>query len=174
MVVAEAPSVTRSRTGPHIGGRFADWTDEASVSSLLEFVRNYYQTTPHFTDLMKCGFEKQAEKRRNKELTELRKEKCIKQFLLEEIRIIDPKVILCVGKEAFDALQKCQNECKVKKSITPVNLIHYSKQAGLPLTSDDKKKLIWPFQVGQVCKNKRLSELSFFKNKKTEENRKKS
>jgi hypothetical protein len=110
---------------------------------------------------MKCGVHKQTREDK-KAVFQIRTANCLEQFLLKEIQILEPEIILCVGKESHVALKQCQKSGRIKATIKLVPLIHYGKQAGLPLTSADKQNLIWPLQVGKLSREG-MSELSFFK-----------
>ena len=109
---------------------------------------------------MKYGVSKQTHEHKSC-VFKVRSENCVKQFLLKEIKIVDPRVILCVGASSFTKLQKHQQDGEINDSIKLINLIHYGKQAGLQLTAEDEENFIWPFQVGMIGKEK-MGELSFF------------
>jgi uracil-DNA glycosylase len=160
MVVAEAPSA-KGGPGPHIGGYVKDWTNEESVNALFRFIGNCFHTVPHFTDLMKCGLRRQTKEKKG-EMFKSRIRNCIEQFLLKEISIINPESILCVGKTSFDALEREQEEGRINRSIKLFYLIHYGKQANLPLDNIDKEEIVWPYQVNKLPREK-IMELSFFK-----------
>ena len=149
MIVAEAPS-KRKKTGggPHVGGQFKD-RDGAALRSLLNFVRKYYNTTPHFTDLMKCGVAKQTKELKNAVFPQRRKN-CPTQFLLKEIQIIDPELILCLGRTSYDYLSNAKASRAISKNVKIINLIHYGSQANLPLNSKDKETIIWPLQLRKI------------------------
>lgn len=162
MIVAEAPSSTGGK-GPHIGGYIKDWEkeNETTVNSLFRYVRKFYNTIPYFTDLMKCGISRQSTEKKNKVFNK-RTKYCADKFLIKEIEIITPEVILCVGKRAFDAL----NNYKDKYNYELIQLIHYGRQANLPLTSEDKENIIWPLQSNKISKDeigKNISKLSFIR-----------
>jgi|GEM_PF-2803843 len=162
MIVGEAPSRRKKGgAGPHIGGQFKDWTDGEAVHSLLRFVKSHFGTIPYFTDVMKCGVASQTRAHKNA-VFEIRSRNCVKRFLLKEIEIIDPETILCLGKTSFIALKKAQESGAIKASIRLINLIHYGKQAGLPLTAKDKETILWPLQLGKVSVNS-ISNLSAIK-----------
>ena len=160
MIVAEAPSA-KGGIGPHIGGLVKNWTHEKSVNSLFTFVQKYFNTIPYFTDLMKCGVSRQTKEKKSL-VFKARIKNCLTHYLLKEIKIIKPEIILCVGNLSFSALKDCRNRGLINDSTKLVKLIHYGRQAGLPLSPDDKKNLIWPIQVGKVSKD-RLRDLSYFK-----------
>ncbi len=162
MIVAEAPSA-KGGIGPHIGGLAENWTHEKSVNSLFTFVQKYFDTIPYFTDLMKCGVSRQTKEKKSL-VFKTRIRNCLKHFLLREIKIIDPEIILCVGNLSYRALKDCKNRGLIKDLTKLIKLIHYGRQAGLPLSPNDKNNLIWPIQVGKISKD-RLCELSYFKDK---------
>ncbi len=158
MIVAEAPS-SKGGTGPHIAGLVENWNDEETVNSLFRFVRAHFNTIPYFTDLMKCGVERQT--KNAKRIFKKRIANCVSVFLLKEIRLIKPKIILCVGVESYNALIHAKEIGKIDGTIELVKLIHYGKQANLPLTSSDKENIIWPFQVGKINTDK-IKDIEFF------------
>jgi uracil-DNA glycosylase family 4 len=159
MLVGEAPSTTDG-VGPHLGGLFADW-DPWKFRDLFARELGYM---PYFTDLVKCG----PENARNKNVIRRRAKYCGKKFLIEEIRIINPDLIYCVGRESYSWLRVYHEEHglvnKNGKRIELQQIIHYSKQAGLPLTIADKE-MIWRWQLG-LDKNLSLSSLSFFQSQR--------
>jgi len=153
MIVGEAPSRRKKvGAGPHIGGQFKDWTEGVALQSLLRFAKTHFNTVPHFTDVMKCGVASQT-RAHKKAVFETRTRHCSQRFLFREIEIIDPETILCLGRTSFDTLKKAQQNGSVKPSIKLVNLIHYGKQAGLPLTAEDKETILWPLQLGKISVN---------------------
>jgi uracil-DNA glycosylase len=165
MIVAEAPS-KRKGTGSKVivGGQAKDWIDrpgERQISALFSFVREHFHTAPYFTDVVKCGVEKQdrGEKRRLMN----RIEQCTKRYLFGEIKVMEPEKILCVGKTSFDTLTKAQASGEVDKQIELKYLLHYGGQAGLTLTVEDKRTVIWPMQIGEKVSQEKLE--SLIKNK---------
>jgi uracil-DNA glycosylase len=162
MVVAEAPS-TAEGGGLHIGGLTRDWkeNEKGGVGDFLAFVKRRFRANPHFTDVMKCGVARQTRER--KRVFELREKNCVENYLLEEIRIVAPEVILCVGKTASRVLKELQNKRKISNSIKLVELLHYSAQANLPVTIKDKVNIIWPIQLGDG--GNRSADLSYLNRK---------
>jgi uracil-DNA glycosylase len=142
MVVGEAPSATGGLS-IHFGGLFGDWENNARspVVPLRDWVKDSdnYGTIPYFTDLAKCGSAKQQDKA---ELN-VRIPKCVKYLLTEEIEIIKPETILCVGNRAYDSVSTL--ELKGKPKV--FKLLHYSNQGTLPLSIEDKKQVIWKWQT---------------------------
>jgi uracil-DNA glycosylase family 4 len=163
MLVAEAPSVRKNNVGSYVGGMLKDVPGK-NLSSIRDFIKKHYNTTPYFTDLMKCGAEKQTREVKSR-IFEIRTENCVKHYLLKEIRIIKPKILICLGWRSFSKLKKVQNEKIIPKNIKVINLLHYGSQANLPLTSQDKLNYIWPVQIGKL-KDTNLRRLSFFRKHK--------
>jgi uracil-DNA glycosylase len=157
MIVAEAPSFHKKYgVGPHVGGRIDDWIKEndKDAGPLLSFVGKCFHTAPYFTDLMKCGLQKQSNSIKNAKFP-MRTKNCVVKYLIEEIRIIKPEVILCVGKRAYDELIKYKDQYNYKI----IKLLHYGKQANLQLTSADKENIIWPLQCNKISKDKAIKSL---------------
>jgi|SRR6267143_66254 len=152
MIVAEAPSKRKkSGGGPHIAGRFKDFAEKGALKSLLNFVIKYYHTTPYFTDLMKCGVAKQ-ERDLKKAVFPIRTKNCSTLFLLKEIAIINPELILCTGKTSYDFLSGAKRDGLLKNTKVReiINLLHYGNQAHLALNANDKETIIWPLQLGKI------------------------
>jgi len=160
MLVGEAPS-TSGGVGPHLGGLFKEW----DPWEFRDFFARELRYMPYFTDLVKCG----PENAKNKAVISRRAEYCGKKFLIEEIKIINPDIIYCVGRESYIWLRDYRDEHGLVKEdgkrIRLQQIIHYSKQAGLPLTIADKE-MIWRWQLGLATKQHipelSLSSLSFF------------
>jgi uracil-DNA glycosylase family 4 len=163
MLVGEAPS-TSGGVGPHLGGLFKQWDAWEFRDVFVE----KFRCMPYFTDLVKCG----PENAKNKSVVRRRAKYCGKKFLINEIRIINPDFIYCVGRESYSWLRDYRDEYGLVNSngkrIELQQIIHYSKQAGLPLTSADKE-MIWRWQLGLAKKDIRnlsLSSLSFFQSQR--------
>jgi uracil-DNA glycosylase family 4 len=162
MLVGEAPS-TSDGVGPHLGGLFVDWN--RNPLEFRDFFARELGYMPYFTDLVKCG----PENAKNKAVVSRRAKYCGKKFLIKEIKIIAPDVIYCVGRESYVWLKDYREEHGLVNSngkrIKLQQIIHYSKQAGLPLTIADKE-MIWRWQLGLATKQPipelSLSSLSFF------------
>jgi uracil-DNA glycosylase len=167
MIVAEAPSKLEG-VGPHIGGRFSDIDDIKKLSTspirvFKSFLKNKYHTVPYFTDLVKCGAD-------NKKLIRKRADNCFRRFLSREIQIIEPEIILCVGNLSQSFLRECKKDGKINRSIKLIPVMHYSRQALLPLSPADKGNIIWEWQTSSRSARKTLaqmplSKLSYFRNK---------
>ncbi len=163
MIVAEAPS-GEGGEGPHIGGLFElrERSKKSPLYILRQFVKENWGTIPYFTNLVKCGVAKQQ----HKEVLNTRATHCFEYFLAREIKIIQPKIILCIGSLSYSSLKKYQLHNEIDRSIRLIPLMHYSRQAQLPLSPSDKAKIIWKWQadisraqIGEMP----LSELSYFK-----------
>ncbi len=163
MIVAEAPS-SKGGLGPNITGQVKEWVNEESVNALFRFVKSYFNTVPYFTDLMKCGVAKQT--KQEKQIFKTRISQCLKHYLVEKIKIIKPEFVLCVGIESFNALTEAKRNKLIAEDVELIKLIHYGKQANLPLTSSDKENIIWPYQLKKISKDK-LLDLDFFNNNAT-------
>ena len=165
MLVAEAPSVKRKNVGAHVAGLFEN-TENKSLNSIRNFVEKYFNTTPYFTDLMKCGVRKQTREEKKK-IFGIRTEKCMKHYLLKEIKILQPEIILCLGYLAYTKLKEAKKNGKIDNHIKLRKLLHYGTQASWSLNAEDKLNYIWPLQLGKIPDAK-LSNLSYFKKLKNE------
>lgn len=104
--------------------------------------------SPYFTDVVKCGLPKQNANGRK--LLKMRAQYCVEHILVHEIEIIEPRIIACAGKTAFATIKALKAAGKVPASTTVIPFIHYSRQAQLPLTTEDKVNSVWPIQAGCV------------------------
>ena len=148
MIIAEAPSASGGSKA-YFGGNVETLFEKDQKSDTLQNIIRYIKAnnpSPYFTDVIKCGVPKQSNK---KTLNAKRRNNCIKEFLIEEIKIINPKVIFCVGNMAFNVIRKLIKEKKVSEKTKIIKLIHYSRQANLPLTDSDKNE-IWKIQSGDI------------------------
>jgi uracil-DNA glycosylase len=159
MIVAEAPS-KKGGLGPHISGLIGAFSQAEAVNGLLRFAKKYFNTVPYFTDLMKCGVREQT--KQAKHVFRDRTLNCVEHFLLKEIEIIKPHTILCVGASSFAAIKQCKETGQINKDIEIIKLIHYGRQANLPLTKEDKENIIWPLQLRKISAEK-IFELDFIK-----------
>jgi hypothetical protein len=161
MVVAEKPSGAGG-VGPRIGGRFADipkgrggLSRKDPLFDFRHFATTYcYGVTPYMTDLAKCGYrgtEPPGDELRT------RFKNCFKQFLVEEIRVVEPEKILCVGRVAYDYLVDRQKQGEISAGIELIWLTHYSRQAQLHLSPQEKVEL-WRWQASRG-KEKKLEEM---------------
>lgn len=163
MITGEAPSKTEG-LGIHFGGWFKDWENDpqSPVVPLRYWVEENYGTVPYFTDLAKCGLARQQDKAELK----VRIPKCVEYLLTKEIEIIKTRTILCVGNTAYDFVRKL----KLKEEPDVFKLLHWSNRGSLPLTIEDKKQIIWKWQVSSGSDKEKLvqlslSNLSFFRDK---------
>ncbi|MGD0795674.1 MAG: uracil-DNA glycosylase family protein [Dehalococcoidales bacterium] len=165
MAIGEAPSASEG-IGMHMGRRFVSWKDnsESPVVAFRDWAACRYGTVPYFTDLAKCGVANQQ----NKNVLKKRFKNCIKYILLEEIKIIKPKTILCIGNVSYHYMGKLVKELGMKTNL--VKLTHYSRQAQLPISIEDKMNIIWDWDISksdpskrEEIKKKLLSTLSHFK-----------
>lgn len=155
MIVAESPS-TKYDAGCFLGGNINSLLSgkDKNLKSLIRFIINYdkQKRQPYFTDTIKCGLEKTREK----EKLTLRNKNCTQKFLLKEIEIIQPKLIICLGSHSFETLNRYKDEGKISNEIELVKLHHYSNRASLTLTIEDKENIIWPIQFKMLSKKQAL------------------
>jgi uracil-DNA glycosylase len=159
MVIAEAPSLTAKRQagkkqgGVCVGGRFDDIKeDKASpLYRLRNFIKDTWNTTPYFTDMVKCGFANQ----RVKAKLEQRISNCSELLLFDEIKALNPNKIFCIGNRAKKLLDEHKD---MFKGIDVFKLIHYSGQGQLQLTIEDKVKFIWRIQ-SKILREEELNNL---------------
>ncbi len=168
MVVAEAPSTRKKGSeGPCVAPPFNKVKDSKSdLSVLAEFIDENFTGIPYFTDVLKCGISNQTSAHKKAKF-EKRFDKC-RGFLEREIEILDPEFIIAVGSYAREKLKIILTDMQ-RPNVEVINLLHYSRNAALPVTTDEKKDLIWPLQLqdwlDKPIKNKdRLSNLKYFKN----------
>jgi hypothetical protein len=153
MLVAESPS-TKLGKGAFIAGH-VDAIDpgDKTINKLIGTIKKYYGgITPYFTDVIKCGLERTA----LKEKLAARKKNCVEKFLIQEIKIMHPKKIVCVGKFSFDIVKTIQVQGKIDSKIEVVQITHYSQRGSLPLTIDDKAEIMWPIELGLISKEEAL------------------
>ena len=162
MVVAEAPS-TANGVGPNVVQLFSEVTKSPKNLNMLklrDFVQDYYNTTPHFTDLAKCGVVGKSPIPKN------RVDICTKHFLLNEIDILKPEYVICVGKRSEDFFKKLKEQQEISDSVKLRFLTHYSNQAQLHLTIEDKYGIVWKWQARLLSEEDFIGELpklSFFR-----------
>lgn len=171
MIVAEAPSIGRGTGGPYIVGRFDDIDERllgksSPIYAIKTFVKKNYNTVPYFTDLVKCGFANQSSSGKEKILKK-RALNCHNKILLREIQIIQPKIILCLGKQSHTLLKEYKSDKNISSSIKLFYLMHYSRRASLPLSPEDKSNIVWEWQIGSSSERRQimqeqLSKLSYF------------
>lgn len=153
MLVAESPS-TKLGKGAFIAGHVDTISpSDKTINKLISTIKKYYNgVTPYFTDVIKCGLEKTA----YKEKLAARKKNYVEKFLIQEIAIINPKKIVCVGKFSFDILKEIQAKGRIDSKIEVIQVTHYSQRASFPLTIDDKAEIMWPIELGLISKEEAL------------------
>lgn len=159
VIVAEAPS-NGDGGGIHIAGTTALLKSRRKGKGLLKLIKfveeNCGTRNPYFLDLMKCGLIEQDRKVK-KELFPIRINNCIKRYLIPELKIIDPDIIICAGKTSYDEIVKIKKSLNMNFEI--ILLHHYGSSASLSLSSDDKEKYIWDFQKNNPQKKLNLENL---------------
>jgi hypothetical protein len=172
MVIGEAPSVPNKSEGVKftIGGLFREIKPNKSSPLYLvkDFFSENYGCVPYFTDLFKCGFFKQDKKKEKtgKAIMNKRINNCFKTFLKNEIILIEPEQIFCLSKPVYDKLRQLVSKDSDLHQYQKIimKLIHYSTQANL-LLSKEEKKIIWAIQTGKGKTDFKLADLSYFKQK---------
>lgn len=135
----------------HFGGYTRDiqQNNKSDLFNFIDFINNSCLNKdkdifPYFTDVVKCGVKGSGVNK--KRLLALRANRCSQHILVSEIKIIKPKIIACVGKFAYGIVLKLQTSKAINKNIQVLFFTHYSRQAQLPLTAEDKKSALWPLQ----------------------------
>lgn len=173
MLIAEAPSNTLTN-GLIYPSTFKDFIKElkkrfnnSPLVNLYNFFEDNYSNDklPYFTDIIKCGVNKQTKE--EKKILNTRLNICFKYMLKEEIKILKPKKIFCIGKTSFDFLTKNNKDfTDILDGIEIIHLLHYGRQANLHLRDEDKRDIIWKYQAGlikQIDLGNYLCNLSYFK-----------
>lgn len=163
MIVGEAPS-NHDGSNIHIAGKFEDLNNLGNgFAELKQFFKDEFNEYPYFTDIVKCGLVKQKDSKR---ILIDRLDNCIQMFLLKEIEIMKPEKIFCQGNLAYNAIIELQENKKINKEIKIIKMLHYSRNANLPLNKEDKK-LIWQLQYGKYSQSEieefKISKLSFIR-----------
>jgi uracil-DNA glycosylase family 4 len=144
MVVAESPS-TGQGAGCWLGGLSQNAGSKKkndNIRRFFDFIKTQDQGRyPYFTDVVKCGLETTSVKAK----LAIRKQRCIDEFLEKEIRIIRPKVIVCLGRFAYTEVQPVAR--KVDPEIRIIPIMHYSNRASLTMSIEDKVGIIWPLEL---------------------------
>ncbi len=141
LIVAESPS----GKGITFAKMFEDVERKGKNKNLLE-LRDLIKTidnnnTPHFTDVVKCGVTGAIKKY---DLLNKRYNNC-KKYLLEEIMIIEPELIISVGWYAREKIKELIKENNIK--IKHCEILHFSDNGKMNITIVDKKDIIWPLQL---------------------------
>ncbi len=175
IIVAEAPSAgSKKGKGVHFS-RLLDEVVAVPPEKRKTWDRFYFAMKdtlgyyPHFTDAVKCGVSDQRRKDKNEILhrrftdPEIGEDRC-SYYLMEEIRIVNPSLVITVGWFAKQKIEEIKEKTGV--SFDHKNILHYSGQASLPVNMDDKIGIIWPHQLKEhLPKGASLpdvSKLSFF------------
>lgn len=150
MLVGEAPS-TRGGKGVITGGIYEQCEEEIrkepGLSALYDFVkRSFDHAVPYFTDAVKCGT---APGERKKVLA-ARADTCFNIFLRYEIQAFNPEIIICAGKISYDTIKEKNANDELISASNIVKILHYGRQAGLPLSAKEKRDIIWPIQIARA------------------------
>lgn len=169
MVVAESPS-TSAGFGCKVLEPFEEGFEDTptinpkngkpmtdNFKKLIKYLKSVNDSMyPYFTDAVKCGTSHTS----NKTKLTRRKDHCANTFLLEEIKILNPKLIICLGSFAREIVQKLQKSNKIDGSITVIQIAHFSNRASLTLSIDDKLNVIWPLQLNKLDYNAALAQIN--------------
>lgn len=177
MVVAEAPS-TSGGSGCKVLTPFEEGFEDKlfvnpktgkpkpdNFKKLIKFLKSINNNMyPYFTDAVKCGTNHTS----NKSKLTKRKTLCSETFLMAEINILKPKIIICLGSFAREIVEKLQNTNRINTDINIVQIAHFSNRASLTLSIDDKVEVIWPLQLKQLdyeSAQEKISKLTHLLNK---------
>jgi len=159
LVIGEAPSgedITNSQK----------WNATYDFGVVRDFLGKKYGMTPHFTDAVKCGFGsgKNIDKK-GKRSFKKRFQNC-KEYLKEEIDLIKPEKVFCMGKKSYENV--IQNvKYLFEKEMDVYYLTHYSKLTNLQIKIGDKEKIVWnaeiDYQLGKPAKID-LNDLEYYSN----------
>lgn len=147
MVVAESPSKGNG-AGCWLGGlsrNAGSGKKNDNIQRFFDFIKKQDQGRyPYFTDVVKCGLERTSVK----DKLAIRKQACLITYLEQEIRIMQPKVIICLGRFAYDEVKPVAE--RINPTIRVVPIMHYSNRASLTMDIMDKINVIWPLELGLV------------------------
>lgn len=148
LVVAEAPSTGTGR-GATVAPGFEHVSGADRLGSPLrtfsEFIRNTVGGIPYFTDAVKCGVGSVTGGAKQKLLSQ-RFEKC-SAYLAKEIEIISPCLVIAVGTFAYGGVCEIVEKMVGSKRPAVVKLLHYSRNASLPVSDQEKADIVWPLQL---------------------------
>jgi len=159
MVVAQSPSTSKG-VGHHAIQLFSEVTASkgSRIDKLRDFIKEHYNTVPHFTDLAKCGVVGRDEATLSERI-----DICTERFLFDEMDILKPKTVICVGNRSQEFFKKLRKDQFHGLPDQLVFLTHYSNQAQLPLSIDDKYDIVWKWQAGFLKDiSRELPKLSYF------------
>ena len=169
MLIAEAPSSSGGNglIYPRSINQFIDSTQVDPFINVLKFFKHYFQDKRlYFTDIAKCGLASQSDKKN----LNRRIQSCAEYMLLEEIRLLKPEGIYCIGKTSYEHLknnfEQKLNLLGYSFSSNVKKLLHFGRQANMPLNDADKESIIWKIQCGLIKLEEEpqiLSKLSFFR-----------
>lgn len=132
LIIGEAPSSSGDGEKTSIPFSNLPIKGKSPQYKIRDFiVEKYNGLVPFFTDSIKCGVVTQNEK---KLILDKRKDNCYRKFLLYEIKITYPDVIVIIDQSIFGKFKsskdKIQNDLLgigfIPKRIQIINLYHYS------------------------------------------------
>jgi hypothetical protein len=121
--------------------------------AFIDFIRNECLSPgkkpgpwPYFTNVMKCGLNPKPQRSKGKIIHKLRASYCVDHLLVDQIHIIQPRVIACVGAFAYDTITALIKAGKISPVVVK-NFLHYSGRAQAPTTIKDKRNVLLPIQA---------------------------
>jgi uracil-DNA glycosylase len=163
LVIGEAPSMsgsTRSMKSIFRGNYSPEYTqahineDTQNIEKgwnspypLMKYIKDFggEGLWPYFTDLIKCGCRKQDGEK--KTILDLREETCFMHILIEELRILKPKIIICCHSRSHRVMSDYLKHNRIGFNSTVILAYHYSNAVRY-FSLEDKIKSIWPIQTG--------------------------
>lgn len=106
------------------------------ISSFLDLPKKEIYSQIAHTNLVKCSTKNETEKLNKKSMMA-----CFKKYLLEEIKILKPKVILALGKEVYNFLKKYQYEFNLPIVYIKHPSYFYKKSEEKNILSKIKKEI---------------------------------
>jgi len=135
----------------HLGGYSRNiLPGKNSPRPLLEYVKDHCGNGkwPYFTDLIKCGVLKQHGNKKG--ILDKRQKYCPQHILIDEIKTIMPKMIICchwrAHREVVKIMPGLRKAGLLKGPVKVVRIYHYSG-AVRGLNINDKLDWVWPIQT---------------------------
>ena len=115
---------------------------QKSYGAMFHSVINIFRLeNAYITNFVKCGKQKNGEFQRLYNYDPEVKNNCFEKFLIEEIKIIKPKVIFALGKAGFNLLNEKEEE--INKAIDNKPLIIRLPHPNSQITNEDRKTLLY-------------------------------
>lgn len=95
----------------HLPGSTSAMAPKGNQYAFIDFIHNECLSPgkkpgpwPYFTDVMKCGLNPKPQRSKGTIIHKLRASYCVDHLLVDQIHIIQPRVIACVGAFAYDTI----------------------------------------------------------------------